>query len=206
MTQPPDPKPPVFLPEPPGAKPATAPPPPPPLPRGADARTLPEPPLHPDWSRVLQPGEDVVWQGRPVPSNLSPDGPQGNVSFSLTIFLILAITGLATVASGSPIPVIFGMAILFLLRRKRGAASPSRRYVLTDRAAYSAREEAGGLKVVACCPLEDADEPRIRGRGLRLDRKRTEGRGRKGSRVDFDDIDDLDDVLDLIRQLRRRRD
>jgi hypothetical protein len=145
----------------------------------------------------------VVWQGRPA----SVEGPQNQSPSSLAFFLVLVFTGFAAVASGSPIPVFFGIVVLFLMRRhRRTAAVRSRRYVLTDRAAYSAREEDRGLSDLSCCPLEEADEPRVQGRGLRLDRKHHGGRSRKRDRVDFDDIDDLDDVLDLIQQLRRGRD
>ncbi len=202
MTLPPDPTPPVFLPEPPRrpgeVDPNEPPPPPSPPPPRRAPKTLDEPPLHPDWSKVLKPGEDVVWQGRPRTSPAAPRTPSNGM-----VFLILAALAFMAVAGDSPLPVVFGIVLFLLIRRRqrRSAASvPPQRYVLTNRAAYSAREDARGLAEVACCPLDGADEPRTEARRLRFDRPHG------GDRVEFDDIDDVDDVLDLIRQLRRGRD
>jgi hypothetical protein len=196
MTDPRD-QPPVYLPEPPRRPdPAGAAPPPAP-PTQAD-----EPQLHPDWTRVLQPGEKVVWQGRPKSGAVTAHQPSGLMQFAVIVFV-----GFVAIASGSPLPILFGILVLYLMRRRSRSTPPrSQRYILTDRAAYSARENGRGLDDVACCPLDEADEPRVRNRSLTLARGGKSDRKHKGDRVDFDDIDDLDDVLDLIRQLRRGRD
>lgn len=156
------------------------------------------PGLHPGWAEVLAEGETPLWQGRPTPD------PRVSVFANLPVLFFVAVLAVVVLQSGGGLwPFIaLGFGFFWLVRRKRGAKVASDRlYLLTNRAAYLARDRHGALADILSYPIT----PGLR---LGLGPRSVSFATRRGARGEMEaegflDISDARQVHDLIRDLQK---
>lgn len=196
MTQPQD-RPPVYLPEPPRS-PGEVEAPQPLLPRttGPSGPTLPG--LPPAWTRIIRADETVLWHGRADPrTTLSPR------TLRAAMFLVLAMGMVMAAANNSAVPLIFGVFAFFMIKRKLGrvADTSDRQYLLTDRAAYLARQTGGGLQDVRAYPITPTLRLGLGPQSVSF-ASRFDSKGREKAEG-FLDISDAAHVHALIRDIQK---
>lgn len=111
------------------------------------------PGLHPGWAKVLAPGEILLWHGRPVAA--------GRSARNVLPLFIFGFIGLVMVLNmgleGGIVPLLMVAAFLFIRQKMRQAkaetAAPDRIYLLTNRAAYLARQYGSGLSDITAYPI-----------------------------------------------------
>lgn len=110
------------------------------------------PGLHPGWAKVLAPEETPLWQGRPVAI--------GRSARDVLPLFIFGFIGLVMVLNmgleGGIVPFLMVAAFLFIrqkIRAAKTAAAPDRIYLLTNRAAYLARQYGAGLSDITAYPI-----------------------------------------------------
>lgn len=196
MTNPPDPIAPVVLPEPPrrpGQADAT-----PPVPRTRRAATPPPATSAGAWSDVLRPDETVLWEGRAEPkAQPSPKAAR------VVLLAIAAVAVGAALSAGSFIPLAFGLFAIHLMRKRQRPDESDRRYLLTDRAAYVAREGNGGLRDLRAWPITGSLRLGLGPRSVSFD-TRYNAKGREEAEG-FLDIADAPRVHAMIRDLQKNR-
>jgi len=179
-----------------------------------------------DWTEVLDPGERVLWQGRPHPGLMIrwsqvPLLVVGGVFVGLAIWLTAqAVAGLRAGDPAGTKMVVFGTAMIGLglwailwpplsdMARRRGT-----RYALTDRRALIETDFLG--KGLAACPitqdsmlmLKRGSPPSaiftiLRPRAMGLDRLLASKQRKRETLMGFDFIDDAEKVLALMRDIQ----
>lgn len=179
------------------------------------------------WSEVLEPGERLLWQGRPHQGFLIrwSDVPMmavGTAFLALSIlFMAHAVTawragdeaggqmvgfGVALIVFG--LYAVFGPPIGDMLRRQNSA------YALTDRRALIETDFMGrGLTAVPITPdspvaLKPGNPPSamftiIRRRGFTLDRLLGAARGKGDELAGFDHIEEAEEVVAMMRRIQK---
>lgn len=156
------------------------------------------PGLHPAWGAVLAEGETPLWQGRPMPD------ARVSVFSNLPVLFFVAVMAVVVLQSGGGLwPFIaLGFVFFWMTRRKRGARVASDRlYLLTNRAAYLARDRNGGLTEVVSYPITPGLRLGLGPRSVSFATRR-DARGELEAEG-FLDIDDARQVHDLIRDLQK---
>ena len=156
------------------------------------------PGLHPGWGAVLAEGEAPLWQGRPVADpRLSGFANLPALGFVVVMAVIVVQSG------GGLLPFIgLGLAFYWMTRRKRGAeVARDRVYLLTNRAAYLARDRNGGLSDVVSYPITSDLQIGFGPRSVSFATRR-DARG-KMQAEGFLDIPDARAVHDMIRDLQK---
>ncbi|QDY68566.1 aspartate carbamoyltransferase catalytic subunit [Qingshengfaniella alkalisoli] len=168
-----------------------------------------------DWTGILQPGERILWQGRPdgrlVWSDVNPK--RSVFGFIIVIFALSWMMGAATVTSGDPfvsiIFFVFGMLFVFLgLQRAfgyvvRDAWERSRSwYTLTDSRAIIATDTFGKRRLNSFDVTADTTLTLEDGVPGAVFFGRSFGSG-SSQKVGFKRIDDPRHVYDLMRKVQR---
>lgn len=158
------------------------------------------PGLHPGWAAVLVAGEVPLWQGRPVadlPSGVFEIWPVISV---IAFFAVIVLQSDGDV--GFLLFVAMGLAFLWFAQRKRGMrVGGDRLYLLTDRAAYLARDRPVALADVVCFPITPSMQVGLGPRSVTFASRR-DANG-KLEPEGFLDISDARQVHDLIRAVQK---
>lgn len=158
------------------------------------------PGLHPGWGVVLAEGEAPLWQGRPTPD------PRASVFSNLPVLFFVAVMAVVVLQSGGGLwPFIaLGFVFFWMTRRKKGSrVANDRIYLLTNRAAYLARERNGALAEVVSYPITAGLRLGLGPRSVSFATHR-DARG-KMQEEGFLDIPDARQVHDLIRDLQKAK-
>lgn len=156
--------------------------------------------LHPGWAEVLAPGEIVFWQGKP---SADPRFAGGNLPFFVMAFVGLVV--LLNSGFGAPaLPFILVVMYLFFrhrMRRPKSGVTRDRSYLLTNRAAYLARDDGQALHSIEAFPITSSMRLGLGPRSVSFTTRRNAQGGVEPE--GFLDISDARQVHDLIRNLQK---
>lgn len=123
-----------------------------------------------EWHQILEPGEEIIWQGRPVPSRVISRPDKNLFGFGIGLVIIGIIWILAEMQENSPeqalkyLPFIAGCAIMAaaviaaIYRPKRTWYSMSNRRTFIDTDIPLQKRSLKSYPLISETPLELIDE------------------------------------------------